>query len=91
MRCLEEQADRRPTSAHELAKLLAACGVPTWTEDDAARAWRADEEALRTVMPLTASNGATPWGDTLAVDLDKRGVMIDAIAAKAAGGQRPIA
>lgn len=38
MRCLEKKRDSRPSGAPELARLLAACDVPAWTEA-AAEAW----------------------------------------------------
>lgn len=37
--CLEKDPARRPESAQELARRLAACGVAPWTDDDARRWW----------------------------------------------------
>ena len=37
--CLEKDPDARPRSARDLERMLAACSVPPWTEDDAAEWW----------------------------------------------------
>jgi eukaryotic-like serine/threonine-protein kinase len=39
MMCLEKDPKARPASARDLEKMLAACNVPPWTEDDAAAWW----------------------------------------------------
>lgn len=72
--CLDKRASARPASARALARALSGCGLPAWTEEDAAEAWRTDELTLR-LQPLgEAGSDATPWGDTLVVDLEQRGL-----------------
>jgi serine/threonine-protein kinase len=39
LRCLEKDPKSRPASAREIERLLAACDVPPWTEEDAAAWW----------------------------------------------------
>ena len=39
MMCLEKDPNARPRSARDLDRMLAACNVPPWTEDDAAAWW----------------------------------------------------
>jgi serine/threonine-protein kinase len=39
LKCLEKDPRARPASARELERMLAACRVPPWTDDDAARWW----------------------------------------------------
>jgi serine/threonine protein kinase len=46
LRCLAKDPGARPTSADELARALAACAVPPWSEEDAARWWRERGPAL---------------------------------------------
>jgi serine/threonine-protein kinase len=42
LRCLEKEPARRPASAQELARELAACGLErSWSQDEAAAWWRA--------------------------------------------------
>jgi serine/threonine-protein kinase len=40
LKCLEKDPRARPASARELERMLAACDVPAWTEDDAAAWWQ---------------------------------------------------
>jgi tRNA A-37 threonylcarbamoyl transferase component Bud32 len=37
--CLEKDRARRPQSAHEVERMLAACGAGEWTREDAERWW----------------------------------------------------
>jgi serine/threonine-protein kinase len=39
LNCLEKDPRARPPSARDLERMLAACNVPAWTEDDAAQWW----------------------------------------------------
>jgi serine/threonine-protein kinase len=56
LKCLEKDPRERPSSARELERLLAACQVAVWTEDEAARWW---EEHLPPTSSLRSSAQAT--------------------------------
>jgi serine/threonine-protein kinase len=51
--CLEKDPAARPASARELERMLAACDVPPWTEEDAASWW---EHNLPPASPLRSSS-----------------------------------
>ncbi len=53
LKCLEKEPDARPGSAGELERMLAACDVPAWTEEDAAAWW---EQHLPRTSSLRSSN-----------------------------------
>jgi serine/threonine-protein kinase len=40
LKCLEKDPNARPATAREVERMLAACSVPPWTEDDAAAWWQ---------------------------------------------------
>jgi serine/threonine-protein kinase len=40
LRCLAKKPEDRPSSAQELSDLLADCGVPEWTREDASEWWQ---------------------------------------------------
>jgi serine/threonine-protein kinase len=66
LRCLEKKPEDRPQSARELADLLAACAVPTWSRADAASAWE------RIAAQRAPGAGARRPTATLAVALADR-------------------
>jgi serine/threonine-protein kinase len=53
--CLEKDPNARPRSARDLGRLLAACNVAAWSEEDAARWW---EKHLPPASPLRSFSHA---------------------------------
>ncbi len=51
--CLEKDPRARPRSAREVERMLAACSVPAWSEEDACEWW---ERHLPPASPLRASS-----------------------------------
>jgi serine/threonine-protein kinase len=39
LKCLEKDPGARPASAHDVERMLAACNVPPWTDEDATAWW----------------------------------------------------
>jgi serine/threonine protein kinase/CHASE1-domain containing sensor protein len=70
--CLAKTATERPSSASELRERLGACALPPWTQDEARRFWATARETVLRARKSEASERATPWGDTLVVDLEDR-------------------
>jgi len=73
LQCLAKIAAERPGSAAELREQLRACDLPAWTQEDARAFWVASVDALRAAKTPETSARATPWGETLVVDLQDRG------------------
>jgi serine/threonine-protein kinase len=77
LRCLEKRAEQRFASARELQRalerLLSEGHVATWRQEEARAFWAEHQSSLQSSLEEEASSGATPWGETLIVDLDERG------------------
>ncbi len=57
MACLEKDPGARPATAREIDRLLAACEVPPWNDEDAAAWWK---RHLPPASPLRASSQTPP-------------------------------
>jgi serine/threonine-protein kinase len=74
LQCLAKQPERRPATAAEFSRALAACGdVAPWTETEADKWWLERsgsvlEQARRLRQPQVSSS----WERTVAVDLEHR-------------------
>jgi CHASE1-domain containing sensor protein len=79
LRCLAKTAQGRPSSADELRELLRACDVPRWTQPEARRYWIESRAAVLAVTRAEPGAHATPWGDTLVVDLKDRGGSFESL------------
>jgi serine/threonine-protein kinase len=55
MQCLEKKPSDRPSSAREIAAMLAALDLPPWTEDDAAAWWERNLPATSSLRTLPAT------------------------------------
>jgi len=55
--CLEKDPNARPQSAREIERLLAACNVPPWSEEDADAWW---QQHLPATSPLRSFSQAPP-------------------------------
>jgi len=75
--CLAKKPGERPTSARELgerlAELVADGVIAPWTQRQAARFWSEERDKLSSLVEESGHSLATPWGETLVVDLDARG------------------
>jgi serine/threonine protein kinase len=79
LRCLAKTAEGRPASAEELRELLRLCVVPAWTQPEARRYWIESRAEVLAVTRAEPGPHATPWGDTLVVDLEDRGGSFESI------------
>jgi serine/threonine protein kinase len=57
LKCLEKDPGARPASARELERMLAACDVPPWTEEDADAWWK---RHLPAASPLRSFSETSP-------------------------------
>jgi serine/threonine-protein kinase len=60
LRCLEKDPARRPASATDLSRELAALGIEALWTDDRARAWWDEHPPVRAQDPAATSSVATP-------------------------------
>jgi serine/threonine-protein kinase len=57
LKCLEKEPGARPSTARDVERMLAACDVPPWTEEDAASWWT---RHLPPASPLRAFSETSP-------------------------------
>lgn len=60
MRCLAKKPDDRPSGAGELARLLAACSTPIWTEAEAEAWWERHLPATSSLRSFAQDASRTP-------------------------------
>jgi len=60
MQCLAKQPDERPATAAELARALAACDAPVWTEEAAAAWWERHLPPTSSLRSFAQPGQATP-------------------------------
>jgi len=72
LRCLAKDPDARPSSAHELSRLLDGIDAPAWTREDGDRWWRERAPSVLAAVQEHRSADSTPGPRTIAVDLERR-------------------
>jgi serine/threonine protein kinase len=89
LRCLAKTAEGRPGSADELHELLRACDVAPWSQPEARRFWIESRALVLSATRPEPMAHATPWGDTLVVDLQHRGAGFVSVVQAALEPERP--
>jgi serine/threonine-protein kinase len=60
MQCLAKKPEDRPGSARELGRLVSACDVPAWTEEDAAEWWETHLPPTSSLRSFAREDGPSP-------------------------------
>ncbi len=60
LQCLEKDPSARPATARDVERMLAACDVPPWTEDDAAAWWQRHLPPTSALRSFSQSAPHTP-------------------------------
>jgi serine/threonine-protein kinase len=58
--CLAKRPDDRPLSAHEVARRLAACQIPSWTTADADTWWERHLPPTSSLRSFAETEARTP-------------------------------
>jgi eukaryotic-like serine/threonine-protein kinase len=85
LQCLAKEPELRPSSAHELGRLLDAIdGAGSWSREQAESWWKERAPTLIGTARAQRSEASTPGPRTIAVDLERRtpGSRVRAVAAR---------